>query len=78
MSNEDGASMLSEEILLKTFSYMNPTEIIAAAGTCRSWPRNMIRGPKCSSLLKNLAEKHYSSLQKVKLAHLIMLIGLIS
>ena len=57
MSNEDGASMLSEEILLKSFSYMDPTEIILTAGTCRSW-RSIIRGPKCSMLLKKFAEKH--------------------
>ena len=56
MSNEDGASMLSEEILLKSFSYMDPTEIILTAGTCR-W-RSIIRGPKCSMLLKKFADKH--------------------
>jgi len=43
------ASMLSEEILLKTFSYMDKQEFIATAGTCRSW-RNVVRDPRCASL----------------------------
>ena len=56
MSN-DGASMLSEEILLRTLSYTGETrDVIAAAGTCRSW-RNIIRGPKILQLI----EAHYPS-----------------
>jgi len=57
------ASMLSEEILLKTFSYMDKQEFIATAGTCRSW-RNVVRDPRCASCLKSLAETHYPPLLK--------------
>jgi len=55
----DCGSKLSEEILLKTFSYIgNTREVIAAAGTCRSW-RNIVRGPKCVPFVKNLTKKHW-------------------
>lgn len=61
MSDFDASTVLSEEILLKTFSYMDKQEFIATAGTCRSW-RNVVRDPRCATCLKSLAKTHYPSL----------------
>jgi len=61
MSDFDASTVLSEEILLKTFSYMDKQEVIATAGTCRSW-RNVVRDPRCATCLKSLAKTHYPSL----------------
>ncbi len=61
MSDFDASTMLSEEILLKTFSYMDKQEFIATAGTCRSW-RNVVRDPRCATCLKSLAKTHYPPL----------------
>jgi hypothetical protein len=58
MSDFDASSVLSEEILLKTFSYMDKQEVIATAGTCRSW-RNIVRDPRCATCLKSIAKTHY-------------------
>lgn len=61
MSDFDASTVLSEEILLKTFSYMDKQEFIATAGTCRSW-RNVVRDPRCATCLKSLAKTHYPPL----------------
>jgi len=53
--------MLSEEILLKTFSYADKRDVIAAAHVCRHW-RGIIRGPNSALLLRGLVEANYPSL----------------
>jgi hypothetical protein len=62
------ASMFTEEILVKIFSYTpDKRGVVASAGTCRHW-RSIIRGPRSTALIRNLFDANYPTLLQCEAA----------
>ena len=70
------ASMFTEEILVKIFSYTPDKRgvvasagrgVVASAGTCRHW-RSIIRGPRSTALIRNLFDANYPTLLQCEAA----------